>query len=87
MRRGLPLLLLLALPEAAYACAVCGAAVDRSKSVFLGTTILLSLLPLAMIGAALWWIARHKGGHLTGELAEREIQVGAPERPAGGGAR
>ena len=79
------MVLLLALPEAAYACAVCGAAVDRSKSAFFGTTILLSLLPLAMIGAALWWIARKTGGHLAGELAEREIQVDAPGRPAGAG--
>ncbi len=79
------MLSLLALPEAAHACAVCGAAVDRSKSAFLGTTILLSLLPLAMIGAGLWWIARQAGGELAGKLAEREIQADAPVRPAGAG--
>ena len=84
MRWALPVLLLLALPEAARACAVCGAAVDRNKSAFIGTTILLSLLPLALIGAGLWWIARHAGEQLAGELAEREMNVGTPERPAGG---
>ena len=84
MRRALPALILVVLPEAAHACAVCGAAVDRNKSAFVGTTILLSLLPLALIGAALWWVARHAGGHLAGELAEREIPVGTPGGPAGG---
>jgi uncharacterized membrane protein YfbV (UPF0208 family) len=85
VRGALPVLLLLALPEAAHACAVCGAAVDRNKSAFVGTTILLSLLPLALIGAGLWWIGRHAGERLAGELADREIDVGAPGRPAGGG--
>lgn len=84
MRRALPVLVLIALPEAARACAVCGAAVERNKSAFFGTTILLSLLPLALIGAGLWWVARHAGGHLAGELAEREIGVGTPGGPAAG---
>jgi len=74
-------LALLALPGAAHACAVCGAAVDRSKSAFLGTTILLSLLPLAMIGAGLWWIARQAGAKTAGDLAVSGIQGVAPGSP------
>ena len=85
MRRGLPVLLVLALPKSADACAVCAAAMDRNNTAFIITTTLLSLLPLAMTGAALWWIARHAGGHLAGELAEREAQVGAPAGPVGRG--
>lgn len=88
MRRALPVAILIALtlvaPGAAHACAVCGAAADRNKSLFLGTTILLSLLPLALIGAAVWWVARHAGGHLAAELADRELPAEAPPGPAGG---
>lgn len=87
MRRILPVVILLALPDVVDACAVCGAAVDRNKSAFVGTTILLSLLPLAMIGAGLWWIGRHAGERLAQELAEREITADAPGRPAGAGER
>ena len=85
MRRTLSIAILIALPDLADACAVCGAAVDRNKSAFVGTTILLSLLPLAMIGAGLWWIGRR--GNLAQEFTEREIRVDAPGRPAGGGER
>jgi len=85
VRRTLSIAILIALPDLADACAVCGAAVDRNKSAFVGTTILLSLLPLAMIGAGLWWIGRR--GNLAQEFTEREIRVDAPGRPAGGGER
>lgn len=88
MKRALPILLVLALPRAAAACAVCGAAVDRNNTAFVITTILLSLLPLALIGAGLWWIARHTGGALAGEFTEREVGVGTAGVPVtreGGG--
>ncbi len=88
MRRRLPILLALlalSLPPAAHACAVCGAAVDRNRTAFLGTTILLSLLPLALMGGGLWWIARHARERLAGEFVEREPLAGAPEPPAGSG--
>ena len=86
MRRALaPVLLALAAPATVHACAVCGAAVERSKAAFLGTTILLSLLPLALIGGGLWWIARNARERLAGEFAERELPPGIPAKPAGGG--
>jgi hypothetical protein len=84
VRRILPALLLLALPDAAHACAVCGAAVDRNNAAFVGITILLSLLPVAMIGAGVWWAARR--ANLAAEFAEREV-VAAPGRPATEGER
>jgi len=83
VRRILPFLLLLALPDVAQACAVCGAAVDRNKSAFVGTTILLSLLPLAMLGAGLWWVGRHR--NLSEEFADREAGVPVRGQPTGGG--
>jgi len=72
MRRLLAVPLLLAMPSAARACAVCGAAVDRNRSIFLVTTILLSLLPLVLVGAGLLWIALRSRGRLAEEFAERE---------------
>ena len=64
MSRCLPTLLLLALvavPELAAACAVCGASVadDQSRIAYLITSALLSVLPLSLFGAFLLWL-RHQ---------------------------
>jgi len=61
MRLALALLAVAASPTLALACAVCGAGQeqDRSQGAFLGTTILLSLLPLAMVGSFAGWL-RHQ---------------------------
>ncbi len=78
MRRLLAVLAALfvaAIPAAAQACAVCGAAVDRNRAAFLGTTVLLSLLPLALIVGGLWWIARQARDRVAGEFEDRETAV------------
>ena len=73
------------LPARALACAACVPATDRNRVAFLISTILLSLLPLVMIGGGLWWIARHARGRLAGEFAEREPAAGvAAQAPAAG---
>jgi hypothetical protein len=46
------------LPEAAAACSVCYAGAEESRKAFLLTTVLLSVLPLGMIGALAWWVWR-----------------------------
>ena len=46
------------LPEAAAACSVCYGGEEESRSAFILTTVFLSVLPLAMIGSLVWWIAR-----------------------------
>lgn len=48
--------LLLALaPGVAQACSVCFSATDEARLAFLGTTIFMSVLPVALIvGAGLW---------------------------------
>ncbi len=46
------------LPEAAAACAVCYGGGEESRNAFILTTVLLSVLPLAMIGSLGWWIWR-----------------------------
>lgn len=45
------------LGTAAWACAVCGGQDDAdTRQAFIDTTIFLSLLPLAMMGSAGWWM-------------------------------
>ncbi len=44
---------LLALPQVATACTVCGAAQDNANT-FLASTVVLSLLPLALIFGGAW---------------------------------
>lgn len=45
------------LGSVAWACAVCGGQDDAdTRQAFIDTTIFLSLLPLAMMGSAGWWI-------------------------------
>jgi hypothetical protein len=51
-------------PEVARACSVCGAGrEDETRVAFLVTTLVLSVLPLAMLGALLAWVrwrVRHR---------------------------
>lgn len=77
MSRCLPMLVLLALvalPEWAAACAVCGAGVDddQSRIAYLITSALLSALPLALFGGVLLWLRRQQ---------RRQSGVQAPPRP------
>jgi len=63
MSRWLSVLVLLALvavPEWAAACAVCGAGVDddQSRIAYLITSGVLSVLPLALFGGFLLWLRR-----------------------------
>lgn len=48
----------LLLPEAAHACPVCFDARDENRQAFLATTVLLSLLPLGMVGGVGFWMRR-----------------------------
>lgn len=69
---------LLALAGAAHACPVCGAeGAARNRAAFLGTTILLSLLPLAMIGGGAWWFLRRLPGGLAREFEVTDSSAGA----------
>jgi hypothetical protein len=46
-------------PEASLACAVCaGSDMVESRHAFLWTTLLLSVLPPAMVGGLVWWVWR-----------------------------
>lgn len=50
--------LLVLFPEAAAACPVCFSATEENRLAFLGTTVLLSLLPLGMVAGAGLWIRK-----------------------------
>jgi hypothetical protein len=51
-------LLVVLSPGAAAACAVCTGAGEESRAAFIATTVMLSVLPLGMIGGLVWWIWR-----------------------------
>lgn len=55
---ALGLLALVALPDAAYACAACFDANDENRQAFIATTAFLTLLPLGMVGGAGLWLRR-----------------------------
>jgi hypothetical protein len=52
------LLLGLALPRVAPACAVCFSGRDESRTAYVLTTVLLSALPLLLVGGFVWWARR-----------------------------
>jgi hypothetical protein len=60
--------LVAALPRAAEACAVClSGREDDNQRAFLAGTILLSTLPVALVGSLVWYIRRR-----AREIAARE---------------
>ena len=78
MSRGLIVALFVAvfllLPEAAHACPVCFDSRDENRQAFLATTVLLSLLPLGMVGGVGFWMRRRVGQmeRDEGGLAEQD---------------
>jgi len=76
MKRTAPILILLACllwPVAAQACSACGAGrEDRNQKAFLSTTLLLSFLPLGMIGGGLWWLNGRVRERFPDEFVDRD---------------
>ena len=48
----------IALPRIASACAVCFSGRDETRLAYVLTTVLLTALPLALLGGFLWWLRR-----------------------------
>ena len=69
----LALLLLVGLPDAAQACAVCFDPRAESRFAFLATTVFLSVVPLGMVGGVGLWLRRRA----------RELKGLPPEDGAG----
>jgi hypothetical protein len=60
---------LLLLPSVSHACAVCFSATDQNRMAFIETTVLMSLLPLGMIGGVVYYY-RRKSRQMAEEEAE-----------------
>jgi hypothetical protein len=75
---------LTALPSLALACAACNVGNGRNKMAFFLTTIFLSLLPLALIGAGIFWIARNARGFIASEFRESDEEPVGGDAPQGG---
>lgn len=64
MRRWLPILLLavlvfISLADGAQACAVCAAGEDdRSRDSYIVATIVMSVLPVSLVGALIFYVRR-----------------------------
>lgn len=65
------LVFLAILPAAAAACAVCFDTTAENRMAFMQTTVLLSLLPLVMVGGAGAWI-RKRARELAKEFGDDE---------------
>lgn len=52
------LLLLVALPDVAHACAVCFDPGDENRVAFLATAVFMSLFPLGMVGGLGLWLRK-----------------------------
>jgi hypothetical protein len=71
-------------PEAASACSVCYGGAEESRKAFLFTTVLLSMLPIAMLGTLGWWVSRcnrEAEAPLPPLAAEPLAPSGAPATP------
>jgi hypothetical protein len=55
---GLALLLVLVLPEVAHACPVCFDSRDENRQAFFNTAVMLTLLPLGMVGGVGLWMRK-----------------------------
>lgn len=86
MRAALVLAFVLLAPRVSLACAVCmSGREEASQWAFIGTTIVLSLLPLTLIGGMILWI-RRRLRQMEAEEAERRLASLRPD-PIGPGAR
>lgn len=68
----------LLLPRLALACPVCVAAEERTMTAYYATTVVLSLLPLLLIGSLAWVVYKRASTH-----AARADQPSAAPQPTG----
>lgn len=73
MRALVPVVAVLSSP--AFACAVCGAGEDRTQESYLAMTIVISLLPLAMLAGIVGWVVYR---YRAAEREEKAVGSSAP---------
>jgi len=71
----------LTLPRLCHACAVCGFGLGPNRSAFFWTTVLLSILPLGMLAAGIFYLKRVGGAWLREEFRERDELPGPSPAP------
>ena len=64
---------LLAAPRAALACAVCAGGNPANRFAIFMSTIVLSLLPLALFAGAFLWLLSRMGSRRAEEFRERDV--------------
>jgi len=78
-------------PGGASACSVCIGGEEESRSAFIWTTVLLSVLPPGMVGGLVWWLWRRSreseqrleaSRGVSGSGAEPSIPQGIAIRPS-----
>lgn len=57
-------------PSTVFACAVCFTAKEETLNAYYGTAILLSILPLAMVGGLIFWVHRRYKDVSTTDLPD-----------------
>ena len=77
MRLALLTVLFSSLPAQVWACSLCLSENEESRIAFIGTTILLTLLPLAVFGGTVRWIVRRAEANREAEDAQ---SLGGMER-------
>jgi len=55
---GVAVAFVFVLPQMAHGCAVCFSATDENRQAFLATTVLLTMLPLGMVGGVGLWVRK-----------------------------
>jgi hypothetical protein len=70
--------LALAVSAPAFACPVCGQGLDQGSGAFLFMTIIMSVLPLAAIGAVVTWLVLRLRAH---ERTQPRPEAAGPQRP------
>ena len=70
MRLAVLTTLLSFVPPQVWACSLCLSENEESRIAFIGTTILLTLLPLAIFGGTVRWIVRRAEANRAAEEAE-----------------
>jgi len=68
---------LLAWPELARACAVCGGGNPANRLTYFASTVALSLLPLGLFVGAFLWLRQRLADRGRSELAERDTASSA----------
>lgn len=58
------------------ACAVCGAGQDPSQGSYVVMSIIISVLPLGMLGGIAWWVIK---SNRAAERAERDAAPAATQ--------